>query len=178
MAAIGHIKEVTITDGQITAVVETGTGQAVTAKLMAAAGAEFYPLAGDAVLFHWAGQEVIISAVLHGDASTAGGEALVFSRNASGDVVASIYLKADGKVIITTTGAEVGAGGDAVAMSTPINTFLDTLAAAVSPGGVGIVTPSPGAACPVAVAIRAAMSAAFPPALSPASTGSTNLRAD
>ena len=29
MAIIGHIKEVAIEDGQITAVVETGTGQAV-----------------------------------------------------------------------------------------------------------------------------------------------------
>jgi hypothetical protein len=99
MAMIGHIKEVSIEDGQITAVVETGTGQAVTARVMAASGAEFYPMPGDSVLCHRAGQEVVVSAVLHGDASTERGEGVIFARNELGEIVAKIWLYPDGDIV-------------------------------------------------------------------------------
>lgn len=128
MAMIGHIKEVSIEDGQITAIVETGTGQAVTARVMAASGAEFYPLPGDSVLCHKAGQEWDVSAVIHGDASAGPGEGIIFSRDESGEVVANIHLKADGKVIVkSTTGVEIGNASDFVAMSAKVDALWETL---------------------------------------------------
>jgi hypothetical protein len=178
VATIGHIKSTQIVDGQITAVVETGTGQTVTGIVMPASGSEFHPLPGDRVLFHWAGQEVHISAVVSEDASTGKGESLIFSRNAAGQVVASVHLRDNGEVVITTTGAVVGNGASPVALALPINTFLSSLVGAVSPGGSSILTPTPGSQCPVATAIRAASTAAFPPILSEPDCGSENLKAD
>lgn len=167
MAMIGHIKEVSIEDGQITAIVETGTGQAVTARVMAASGAEFYPMPGDSVLCHKAGQEVVVSAVLHGDASTDRGEGVIFSRNESGDVVANIHLKADGKVIVKpTTGVEIGNASDFVAMSKKVDALWAALWGVIN--GWAPVYES---------ALKTSFLAAFPPP-GPASVASTNLKAD
>jgi hypothetical protein len=99
MAMIGHIKEVFEDDGQITCILKTGNGVEISAFVMGTSGAEFHPVPGDVALCHTAGQEILISAIIHGDASTESGESLVFSRNANGDVVSSLYLKTDGSVL-------------------------------------------------------------------------------
>jgi hypothetical protein len=99
MAMIGHIKEVFEDDGQITCILKTGNGVEISAFVMGTSGAEFHPVPGDVALCHTAGQEILISAIIHGDASTESGESLVFSRNSNGDVVSSLYLKTDGSVL-------------------------------------------------------------------------------
>jgi hypothetical protein len=167
MAMIGHIKEVSIEDGQITAIVETGTGQAVTVRVMAVSGAEFYPMPGDSVLCHRAGQEVVVSAVLHGDASTERGEGIMFSRNESGDIVANIHLKADGKVIVKpTTGVEIGNASDFVAMAAKVDALWTALW-----GVINKWTPV------YEGALRTSFLEAFPTP-GPSSVASTNLKAD
>jgi len=162
MAMIGQIKEVKIVDGRIEAVVETGTGQEVTANVMAGAGSEYHPLAGDTVLFHWVGQEVVVAAVIGADASANAGEALIFGRNASGVVVSSVHCKADGTVV-------TGFGADFVAMAAKVDLLWATLwgtfntwAPVAQDGGA---------------ALKTAFLAAFPPP-GPSSVASTNLKAD
>jgi hypothetical protein len=99
MAMIGHIKEVFEDDGQITCILKTGNGVEISAFVMGTSGAEFHPVPGDVALCHTAGQEILISSIIHGDASTEPGESLVFARNANGDVVSSLYLKTDGSIL-------------------------------------------------------------------------------
>lgn len=99
MAMIGHIKEVFEDDGQIACILKTGNGVEITAFVMGTSGAEFHPIPGDVALCHTAGQEILISAIMHGDASTEPGESLVIARNGSGDLVSSIRLKGDGSVV-------------------------------------------------------------------------------
>lgn len=179
MAEIGHIEKVSTVDGHIVCDVDIGSGPVVSAILYASGCSEMHPMKGDRVVFVRTGQEIIITAVLANEASTTRGQALIFSRNESGEVVASILLGSDGRVTVSpAAGARVGNGNSPVALATPLNTFLSTLVNAVSPGGTSVVTPSPGAACPVATAIRAAATAAFPPALSSPNCGSSNLSAD
>lgn len=166
MAMIGRIKEIFKEDGEITAIVETGTGQEVTVKIMASSGSEFHPMPGDSVLCHRAGQEIIVSAVLHGDASTERGEGIIFSRNLSGQIVASINIKADGKVTVTpTTGVEIGNGSDFVAMASKVDLIWTTFWNVIN------------AWAPVYEAsLKSAFLAAFPNPNN--SVASTNLKAD
>ena len=170
MATLGVIKEIRVVEGQLKAVIETGSGPAVTATIMQAGTVDYHPLPGDRVLYHYAGQEVVVSAIFSEDNLAALGEVLIFGRDATGVVQVTFHLKADGWAV-------VGTGADAVAMSTPLDTYLSNLLNTVAPGGVAIVTPAVGQPCPVASAILAAMIAAFPPA-GVAACGSTNLKAD
>jgi hypothetical protein len=180
---IGHIKEVKVEDGQVISIIETGSGPAVTATIMPMGALDFQPLPGDSVLFHRAGKEIAVSAVFSEDNQAGPGEAVLFSRqmvDKTISITAMVHLKSDGKIELKPgagKAAEVGTGSDAVAKSTPLDTYLSALLTAVAPSGTPIVTPAPGATCPVAVAIKAAMMAAFPPAGS-GSCGSTNLKAD
>jgi hypothetical protein len=166
VATIGHIKSTQIVDGQITAVVETGTGQAVTGIVMPASGSEFHPMPGDRVLFHWAGQEVHISAVVSEDASTGRGESLIFSRNAAGQVVASVHLRDNGQVVITTTGAVVGNGASPVALAQKVDMLWTALW-----GFINGCTPV------YETSLKANFLVAFPPP-GPQTVGSSNLKAD
>lgn len=102
------------------------------------------------------------------------GEVAVYSQHGQ-----QIALENSGDVNATVPGLfNVGNATDFVALSTVINIFLDTLATTVSPGGTPVVTPAPGSPCPIAVAIRTAMTAAFPPALSPAAVECSKLRSE
>lgn len=161
MATVGYIKEVKIVDGHIVAVVMTGTGQAVTATIMHAAGAEFYPRPGDTVLFHWAGQEVLVSAVLTEDTTTKKGESLIFSRDASGGVAAKVHLKTNGEVV-------VGNGDSPVALAKKVDELWDTLYNVFT--GWKPVYKDGGAA------LQTAFTAAFKS--NPQTVGSSNLKAD
>lgn len=117
MATLGIIKEIRITDGQLKAIVETGSGEAVTATVMQAGTVDYYPLPGDRVLYHYAGQEVVVSAIFSEDNSVALGEILLFSRDAAGVVQATFHLKADGLTV-------VGQGLDFVAMAAKVNAMF------------------------------------------------------
>lgn len=178
--AIGHIKSVQIVDGQVEMVVDTGSGPAVTATLMFPPGIDSQPLPGDAVRYSRNGQEIVVTGVFTESSQSGPGEAVLFSRTSDGVIAATVHMKADGAIEIkpgTGRTAGVGNGTDFVAMSTPLNLVLSTLLTSVAPAGVPIVTPSPGATCPVAAAVLAAMIAAFPPT-GTAACGSTNLKAD
>ena len=161
MATVGHIKEIKTVDGHIVAVVMTGTGQSVTATIMQAAGAEFYPRPGDTVLFHWAGQEVLVSAVLSEDTTTEKGESLIFSRGASGEVAAKVHLKTNGDVV-------VGDGASPVALAQKVDALWDTLYSVFT--GWSPVSKDGGGA------LKTAFTAAF--SSNPQTVGSSNLRAD
>lgn len=148
--AIGHIKSTSIVDGQITALVETGTGQELTAIVMADSGSEFHPVPGDTVLFHHAGQEVIVSAVCHGeDATTSQGESLMMARGADGRVRSAVHMKSDGSIHINSNNVSIGNGSDAVAMATKVEQLFTVLrttcgswakATHTPDGGVGLAT--------------------------------------
>jgi hypothetical protein len=87
----------------------------------------------------------------------------------------------NGTETLSIDGADVkaGTGTDYVAMATLLNTYLDALGNAVAPAGTPVVTPAPGAPCPVAVAIMASHSAnAGGPPPAPVSFDSANLKAD
>jgi phage baseplate assembly protein V len=93
----------------------------------------------------------------------------------------NIEMNSSGNTIATQSGT-FNVGSEApinfVANATTINIFLDTLMNQVSPGGTPILTPPPLTNCPVAIALRAAMTAACPPALAPANTGVTKLKSE
>ena len=103
----------------------------------------------------------------------------------------SVSVTADGDISIAKSTGEsdtvgsasvdAGNGTDFVALSTLLNLYCDTLVNAVAPLGIPVVTPSPGATCPVATAIYAAHTAATsgtPPAVLPSAFESSNLKAD
>ena len=157
---IGLIKEIRTQDGQHVAIVETGSGPAVTATVMQSGNADFCPMPGDRVLFHRNGREIVISAIFAQTATAGMGETLIFARNAEGAVTATFHLKADGTVA-------AGAGSDAVAMGAKTDAIVSVIASTAT----GQVCASPGSACPFATALKAAMEA-LP------SVASTNLKAD
>jgi hypothetical protein len=66
---------------------------------------------------------------------------------------------------------------DFVAVATLLDTFLNAFVTAVAPGGVPVVTPAPGAPCPIATALYATMCSVYPP-VGPIDNKSTNLKAD
>lgn len=178
MAEIGTILQTEIVDGQIEARIDTGYGVQITATV--AGMSEVHPLKGDRVLFHrTGGTEIVIDAIQSVDADTESGEWRTFSRDATGAVVATIHAKKDGSIAITNKSGktvDTGNAADFVAMSTPLNNFLTALCAAVAPGGVAVVTPAPGATCPVAAAVYSVMTAIF--GSSTADCSSQNLKAD
>lgn len=180
MADIGEILEVENEDGQLVARIDCGWGQQVSAVVQQSAGCDFYPLKGDRVVFHrTSGSEIVITAIYASNSGVAAGEWKIASRNQTGTVAAVFHLKADGSIKITNgTGKTVDVGGASgfVAMAQKLDTFLTSLCTAVAPGGVAVVTPIPGATCPVAAAVYAAMIAAFTSSTS--DCGSTNLKAD
>jgi hypothetical protein len=118
------------------------------------------------VLFHWAGQEVHISAVVSEDASTGRGESLIFSRNAAGQVVASVHLRDNGQVVITTTGAVVGNGASPVALAQKVDMLWTALWGVIN-GWTPVYE----------TALKANFLVAFPPP-GPQTVGSSNLKAD
>lgn len=120
MAISGTIKTLAIVEGQIVATVATGSGPEVTVVIMPDAGGEFHPLPGDVVVYERSGQEYVAKAVFAADTSTLPGESLIFARNAAGEVVAKIHLKADGRVY-------VGDGTDFVAMAAKVNAMFELI---------------------------------------------------
>jgi hypothetical protein len=172
----GEIKNISVDDGQVKAYCETGNGPSFTA-VIPQLGGDFHPIPGDIVTASKIGQEWIAFSVCCKDSEVEAGEHLIFSRDTAGEVVATIHAKADGTVEIRPTSTcSIGNGTDYVAMSTPLNTFLTSLSNAVAPGGTPVVTPAPGAVCPVAAAIYAAIMASFNSQT--AQCGSTNLKAE
>lgn len=180
MADVGKIIEVTKEEGQLLARIDCDWGQQITATIQQSSGIDFYPLAGDRVVFHrTSGSEIVITAIYSSDSGVDPGEWKIGSRNQTGTVAAVFHLKTDGSIAITNgTGktVNVGGAGGFVAMAQKLDTFLTTLCTSVAPSGVAVVTPTPGSACPVATAVYAAMMAAFTSSTS--NCGSTNLKAD
>ena len=96
------------------------------------------------------------------------GEVVIYSMYGQ-----QILLKTDGSISITATaGVDVGTGSAPVANATAVQTLLSVISEAVAPGGVPVVTPTPGATCPIATALMAAIES------SSDTIPSTNLRAD
>ena len=97
MATLGTIKEVKTVDGQHTVIIETGSGPAVTATVMQSGGADFQPLKGDRAVYHYAGAEVVVSAIFSEDAESGPGEWRVFSRDSSGAVTGFFKISSNGQ---------------------------------------------------------------------------------
>lgn len=97
MAMIGTIKEVKTVDGQHTVIVETGSGPAVTATIMQGGGVDFQPLPGDRAVYHYAGSEVVISAIFSEDAQSAPGEWMVLSRSSVDTVTGFFKISPNGQ---------------------------------------------------------------------------------
>lgn len=163
MATIGTIKEIKPVDGQLQAVIETGSGPAVTATIMQAGAVDFFPIPGDRVLYHYAGKEVVVSAIFSEDNSAAPGEWLVFSRNPAGEVQAVLHLKADGTV-------NAGTGADFVALAAKVDALWATLDKLFRTDWTPVANDG-GAALQMAW-----LTVAFP--TPPSSVASTNLKAD
>lgn len=171
---IGHIKSVTVGDGQVVATIETGAGPAVTATVMPMGSLDFQPLPGDSVLFHRSGQEICISAVFSEDNQAGPGEAVIFSRSAPGVITAIVHLKADGTIEIKPgqgMTANIGNGIDFVAMATKTDAKIEAIKTAISVAAVG--SADGGAA--FKENIIAALDASWPAI---GSIASTNLKAD
>lgn len=172
---IGIIKEIRITGDQHVAVIETGAGPAVTATVMQPGNMDFCPMPGDAVLYHENGREIVISAISAQNASTGLGETLIFARDATGQVSASVHLKATGQVVISHGEGQTvvaGTGSDSVAMSTKVQTLWTCLLTALK----AWQEPKPPDG---GVALAAALVTAFTSAaLDPPNVASKNLKAD
>lgn len=170
---VGIIKSVLTEEGQVVAVVMTGSGRAVTAQVMQAGPIDFFPCVGDRALCFELGEEIVVSAVFAEDSSTGIGEARIFGRNAAGVVVSTIHLKETGQIVLTpATSVSVGAGVSAVALSTNVEALWTCLLTALK-GWTGTKPPDGG------VGLAAALTAAFATAgLDPPVVGSTNLKAD
>jgi hypothetical protein len=99
MVLMGKIKEIFVEDHQILCVVETGTGQTVTAVVMSPPGTELHPVRGDLVFCQSAGQDIVVTASWSLEVSTEPGGVILFSRDSGGNLKSSIYLQADGSVM-------------------------------------------------------------------------------
>jgi hypothetical protein len=98
MGIIGTIKEITTEDDRIVATVKTGNGREISAVVYGLAGVESYPLIGDwAIVDDSQGRENAVLAIVS-DNITAGGETVVFGRDADGNIVSKITCKADGAI--------------------------------------------------------------------------------
>lgn len=164
MAMIGTIKEISTVDGQHTVIIETGSGPAVTATVMQSAGVDFQPLAGDRAVYHYAGSEVVVSAIFSEDATSGPGEWLVFSRDSAGVVQAKVHLKSDGTV-------NCGTGADFVSMSTTTDQKIEAIYNAIAAAVVG----SADGGATFRTNIIAALDISWPAI---GSIASTNLKAD
>lgn len=149
-------------------IADTGDGNAVTAEHYQAAGDDAPPLPGDYVALQGAqGEEVAIGYADTANAGTAvPGERRLYSRDSDGAVVAQLSLMADGKIVLTTPGARIGAAGAAEAMtlgttlSSKLQEILDYLTAAQSViGGAPVTEPGSGAPSALQAAIAAAVAA-------------------
>jgi hypothetical protein len=138
--AIGHIKTVSVVDGQYEITVDTGSGPAVTATLMFPPGIDAKPLAGDAVRFSRNGQEIAITGLFTEDVQADDGEAILFSRSGDGSIVASVWMKKDGSIEILPDSGQVAGVGDAsdfVAMAAKTDAKVDAIVDAITNAAVG-----------------------------------------
>jgi hypothetical protein len=173
--AIGHIKTVSVVDGQYEITVDTGSGPAITATLMLPAGIDAKPLAGDAVRFSRNGQEIAITGLFTEDVNADDGEAILFSRSGDGSIVASVWMKNDGSIEILPDSGQVAGVGDAsdfVAMAAKTDAKVDAIVYAITNAAVG-GAPDAGAAFKANMVSLLGVSI---PAIG--SVASTNLKAD
>ena len=169
---IGHIKEIKVVAGQVIAIIETGSGPAVTGTIMPMGSLDFQPLVGDSVVFHKAGQEIVVTAVFSEDSTAGPGETVLFSRSGPMAIMAIVHLKADGVIEIKPGPGQVagvGTATDFVAMATKVDLLWSTLWTVFNSW---VVAPTDGGG-----ALKTAFLAAFPPP-GPNSVASTNLKAD
>ena len=131
MALMGIVKEVKLDGDHVMVFVESGSGPGVTAVVGQASGVDFRPLPGDGVICDKVGADWVVLALLVVSAEAGGGEWRAFSRDASGRVTGSLYLKADGSV-------QVNNGSDYVALATKVNAMFDLI-----DGIINGWTPSP-----------------------------------
>jgi len=97
MGELGKIKELTLSGGEITCVVDIANGGEKTATIYGLAGVDTYPLPGDEVKIDYNGGQWVVSAVFR-DAGAGAGETIIYSRNSDGNVVSSVHCKADGSI--------------------------------------------------------------------------------
>jgi hypothetical protein len=173
--AIGRIKSISVEDGQLVAIVENGAGPAVTVTAMFPPGFEGYPIRGDMVKYHKAGQEYVATAFFTEDSQTSPGDAFMFSRNPQTGAVSAIVkaLSAGGIEIVLATGqaVSVGNGSDFVALATKVDASISAISNAISNASTGS---SDGGA-----ALKANIISILTPALQAiGSVASANVKAD
>lgn len=154
MAMIGQLKEINWVDGVLKGSVIRSCKQEISVIVAHPGNTEFYPQVNDTVIVEQVGSEYLLTGIVVDYRRIDNGEWLAFSRDSRGAIKASIHARMDGVIA-------VGDGSDNVAMARNLNTFLTVLANSTCPGNVPVVTPTPGATCPVAAAILSAMQSAF-----------------
>lgn len=172
--AIGHIKTVSVVDGQVTAYVTTGSGTGVTVTIMPQGSLDFQPLAGDAVQFHRSGQEIVVTGVFSEDNQAGPGEAVLFSRTSPGVIAATVHVKATGAIEVkpgTGQVAGVGEGSDFVAMSTKTDQKIQAILDAINGAAVGSADGGAAFKANIVAALNVSL-----PAIGP--VASSNLKAD
>jgi hypothetical protein len=114
MATIGTIKSIALEGEYIVAAVETGAGPEVTGVVMGSAGAEFFPVVGDVVLFERTGKEIAVLATLTVAQGDPGG-VIIRGRDETGAVVSLVMMSVDGSVKIQNDNGffEISANGQA-----------------------------------------------------------------
>jgi hypothetical protein len=101
---IGQIVEVL--DGGRSVKVDLGSGQVVTAQWSTLPGDDTRPIVNDSVYLGalpGSGRWVVLGGIDPKDTRDAGaGERRMYARDSGGDLVAAVWVKSDGSVIITT----------------------------------------------------------------------------
>lgn len=83
------------------------TGHTQTAQLVPQAGEDYCPPDGATALCIRVGRRMFVLATFDGvEPSVAAGERLIYSTDGNGAVKASVHLKADGEIVITSTGGK------------------------------------------------------------------------
>lgn len=119
---IGTIKTISLEDGRLECVVDFGADDVDPLVIVYnGANRSEYPLPGDEVVVDRDGAESVIVAVFRDNPDSVGiGESIIYGRDGSGDMVSSVKLCSDGKVLIN-------GGGRSVAAYPDLKTAFDTL---------------------------------------------------
>lgn len=107
---IGIIKTVTLVEGRLECEVDLGANWVETATLYGLSSINEYPLPGDEVAVDIDGAEIAILALFRANPEgIESGDSILYSRDANGDMMASVKLSADGTA--TVNGGERSAVG-------------------------------------------------------------------
>lgn len=117
----GTIKTIKADGNALVAEVDAGASDIVEAVLYGMSSINDYPLPGDEVAIEDTGSEYIIAAVFRANPSGLGsGESILYSRDSSGNVAASVKCGSNGEIILN-------GGTDYAAEFTALKTGFDAL---------------------------------------------------